>query len=68
MKLIKIVEELDTFDQEKTIYATESWTKNSLALIATKPESGQFPKKAEDLGLIYFIEVFLALEFLSGWP
>ena len=65
--LIETVAELDALDDESTIYASEPWTENSKVIVALEPQSGGLPKSVEELGLKYFLEVFVAKEFLEGW-
>lgn len=67
MKLIEVIQNLDSLDGESTIYAAEPWTENSEAIVAREPESGGLPTEAEKLGLKYFLEVFIARDFLEGW-
>jgi hypothetical protein len=67
MKLIEAVGKLDSFDNEATIYAATPWTENSEAIVAREPTSGGPPTEAEKLGLKYFLEVFVARDFLDGW-
>ena len=67
MKLIEAIEELDSFAEDNTIYAAEPWSAESQAVVDTEPPSGGLPEKAQELGLKYFLEVFLAREFLEGW-
>lgn len=67
MKLIEAVEQLDALDQESTIYASEPWTSESNALVALEPSDGGLPPAAEAVGLKYFLEVFIAREFIEGW-
>ena len=61
------VESLGELDEDATIYAAEPWTSDSTAIIAYEPESGEVPAKAKELGLTYFLEVFLAQEFLYAF-
>jgi hypothetical protein len=68
MKLIEAIGNLDTLDNESTIYAAKPWTEDSNVIVAREPESGGVPPEAERLGLKYFLEVFVAREFLEGWP
>lgn len=67
MTLVEAIHQLDSLDQESTIYAAEPWTEHSLVIVENEPELGGLPKNAEDLGFQYFIEVFIAKEFLDGW-
>lgn len=67
MKLIDIVSQLDNFDEEMTIYASEPWDLNSDALVDFEPDEGGLPLEAREKNLEYFLEVYLAKEFLDGW-
>ena len=67
MTLLKIVQELDSLDRESTIYATEPWMENSKSMVLREPESGGLPTEAEKLGLRYFLEVFIAQDFIKEW-
>lgn len=67
MTLLKVIRELDFLDKESTIYAAMPWTENSVALVLPEPESGGVPQEADELELKYFIEVFIAHEFLTDW-
>lgn len=67
MMLIEAVRDLDSLDEERTIYAAEPWTENSKVVVAPEPESGGLPAEAEKHGLKYFLEVFIARDFLDGW-
>jgi hypothetical protein len=65
--LLDVISELDEADREATIYASKPWTNESTALVAREPETGGLPPRARDLGLDYFLEVFIASEFLEDW-
>lgn len=65
--LIEIIGELKTLDENSTIYAAQPWNKNSRAIIALEPESGELPENARKLGLNYFLEVSIAKDFLEEW-
>lgn len=67
MLLIDAVRDMDSLDDEWTIYAAEPWTASSNAIVAPEPEAGGLPPEAQTLGLKYFLEVFVAREFLEGW-
>ena len=67
MSLIEAVHELDSFDQESTIYASEPWSKDSRVLVALESNSSGLADRVEELRLKYFLEVFIAQEFLQGW-
>jgi hypothetical protein len=67
MKLLEIIEGLNSFDRKETIYASLPWTMNSDAIVTMEPESGGLPPEAEKLGMKYFLEVFIAKDFLDDW-
>jgi len=67
MKLIDVVRELDSFDGDATIYAVEPWTADSPAFVGTEPEDGGLPATASGQGMAYFLEVFIACDFLADW-
>lgn len=67
MKLIEVIEKLDSFAEEDTIYVAEPWSGESQAVVDTEPPSGGLSENAQKLGLKYFLEVFLARELLEGW-
>ena len=67
MKLIEAVRDLNSLNDEYTIYASEPWTEDSEVIIVPEPETGALPAEAEESGMHYFIEVFIAKEFLDGW-
>jgi hypothetical protein len=67
MRLLELVRTLDSLDIESTIYALEPWTENSKALVASEPDSGGLPADAKELGLKYFLELFIARQFLEDW-
>jgi hypothetical protein len=66
-KLVEIIEQLSDYDPELTIYAKEPWTPTSEALVDEDPEDGGLPASAQSKGLSYFLEVFIATEFIEGW-
>jgi hypothetical protein len=61
------VKSLGSLDEDATIYAAEPWTGASRSLVDHEPDSGGLPAEAVRLGLSYFLEVFVAREFLDGW-
>ncbi len=68
MRLVDIVKQLASFDAESTIYAEEPWTEESEAIVEAEPDSGGVvPERVQRLGCQYFVEVFLAREFLEAW-
>lgn len=67
MKLIEAIGDLHSFDAESTIYAAHPWSAESEVVIAHEPDDGGLPSAARNLGLRYFLEVFLARDFLDDW-
>jgi hypothetical protein len=67
MKLIELVRDLDALDERSTIYASQPWAETSEAIVAYEPEAGGMPAEAQPLGLKYFLEVFIARDFIKGW-
>jgi hypothetical protein len=66
-KLLDIVRLLPSLDSDLTIYAVKPWTCESTAVVAPEPDDGGVPSEAQRNGAVYFIEVFIATEFLEGW-
>lgn len=67
MTLLQIVEGLDSFDKASTIYAAEPWVENSKTMVLPEPETRGLPLEAKKLGLKYFLEVFIAEDFIKEW-
>ena len=67
MKLLEAVLDLETLDEESTIYAAEPWAEGSTVVIEREPANGGLPEEATKLGLKYFLEVFIARDFLEDW-
>jgi hypothetical protein len=67
MTLLEAIRALHSLDEESTIYASEPWTEKSKAVVAAEPESGGLPAEAQERGMKYFLEVFVARQFLEGW-
>ena len=67
MKLITVVRDLDTLNERSTIYASVPWSETSEAIVAYEPEAGGMPANAERLNLKYFLEVFVARDFIESW-
>lgn len=67
MTLLEVVQKLNILDEEDTIYATKPWTENSTALVMPEPESGELSPEIKELGVQYFIEVFIAKDFINDW-
>lgn len=43
------------------------WSPDSEAIVATEPDEGGVPNEAAQINAEYFLEIFLANEFLEGW-
>ena len=67
MKLIDIVGGLASFDGENTIYASEPWTADCEAIVTSALKSKASPAVVERLNMKYFLEVFIARDFLDDW-
>ncbi len=67
MKLIDIVGRLDEFDEELTIYLKEPWACDSEVLLVREPDDGSVPQEAMSAGMSYFLEVFIARDFIVDW-
>jgi len=65
MTLIEAIRDLENHDSQATIYATVPWSEESRAVVAFEPEVGGVPAEAEYLS--YFLEVFVARDFLEDW-
>jgi hypothetical protein len=65
--LAEVIAALDSLDSEDTIYAVEPWTKESQAVVAREPEAGGLPDEARRIGAKYFLEVFVAHDFVEDW-
>jgi hypothetical protein len=66
-KLADLVTALESLDENATIYAGEPWTCESPAVVELEPSSGGLPEGAGRAGLKYFLEVFVARDFLADW-
>lgn len=67
MTLLEITESLAKFDPDHTIYAVSPWTPSSAAIVAAEPQGGGRPSDAVKFGMSYFLEIFVAQEFLQEW-
>ena len=67
MKLIDAIGNLESLVETSTIYAVPPWTCHSEVVVAPEPDDGQLPASARGLNARYFLEVFVAAEFLSDW-
>jgi hypothetical protein len=64
--LLEIIEKLDEMNREETIYAVEPWSPDSAALVTAETQRG-VPNRASEKGMAYFLEVFIARDFLEDW-
>jgi hypothetical protein len=60
MTLNEIIQNIDTFDPEHTIYIDEYWNPDSKAIVCYEPDDGHAPE-----GYEYFLEVFLVQEVIE---
>jgi hypothetical protein len=65
--LINIVMNLESLDPDATIYVAEPWACESSATVDVEPPSGELPETASRHGLKYFLEVFVARDFIEDW-
>ena len=67
MTLADLMEQLDSLDDDLTIYAEKNpdWSVNSLAVVLPEPDEGGVPDEAR--GMSYLLEVFLAKEVVEVW-
>ncbi|MCX5662505.1 MAG: hypothetical protein NTW19_22720 [Planctomycetota bacterium] len=65
--LTDVIQNLDTHDQELTIYVHPPWRPDSPAAVAMEPPDGDLPEAATDNSLSYFLEIDIARDFLAGW-
>ncbi len=67
MRLVAIISRLNELDEDLTIYARKPWTCDSDSLVAHEPREGGLPQDALRAEMSYFIEVFIAKDFIAGW-
>jgi hypothetical protein len=48
MKLIELIRDLESLDEEDTIYAAEPWNDDSEAIVAREPDAGGLPPKRRE--------------------
>jgi hypothetical protein len=65
MTLGEIIRDLEQQETEATIYAAKPWAEESQAVVAFEPDEGGIPAGAKNLS--YFLEVFVARDFLEDW-
>ena len=64
MTLSEVVDNLHTLNDEYTIYAKTPWSETSQAVVCPEPKDGKPPA---GMDVTYFLEVFIAREFLEDW-
>ena len=67
MTLLEAIQNLEQLNEDFTIYASAPWSVNSVVTVEYEPEDGSVPDEAKRLKLNYFLEVFIAKEFVEGW-
>lgn len=65
--LLDMARNLLALDSELTIYAVEPWTPASAAMLAEQEDDQGRSAAAAREGMRYFIEVFIAQDFLEQW-
>lgn len=65
LTLLEAVEQIESEDINATIYASEPWTPQSIAMIIEEDSAGGPPAAASASNLTYFIEVEIAQRFLE---
>jgi hypothetical protein len=65
--LINVVRDLESLPGEATICAAKPWSEISRALIVAEADDWGMSPEAHSLGMAYFLEVFIARDFLEGW-
>lgn len=65
MNLMDVIEQMESFSDDATIYAVKPWHPAALAIVAMEPEQGGLPDAVRNEGALYFIEVEIAREFLA---
>ncbi|MHA8115615.1 hypothetical protein ACX122_21465 [Kosakonia cowanii] len=67
MTLSDLIDRLNSFEEEKTIYAKQPWHPDTIAIVSDEPDEGGIPNEASKVGAEYFPEIFLAREFMENW-
>lgn len=67
MTLLEITRNLDCLDAGATIYARAPWAPTSEAVVTRELESGRSSPEASSQSMEYFLEVFIARDFLADW-
>jgi hypothetical protein len=67
MNLYEVVSNIETLHDGYTIYAVTPWHPLSEAECAVEPSDVSVPESISKKGMVYFLEVFLAREFLNDF-
>jgi len=65
MNLVELIAQIERFDDDLTIYARSPWQPESEALCAHEQAGSLVPTDLASSGFSYFLEVFIAREFLE---
>lgn len=65
MTLLEVIERIESFNEDDTIGASRPWTVYSEAIVGPRPEDDTFSSFQRMYGKDYFLEVFVAKEFLQ---
>ncbi len=65
MNLLEAVQKMPKADDDLTIYARQPWSPRAEAVLAIEGSEEEVEAKAR--GFEYFLEVFIAREFLDDW-
>ena len=65
MNLVDLVSQIEMLDEDLTIYARAPWQPDSEAICAQEPTGSLVPADLASSGFSYFLEVFIAREFLE---
>jgi len=64
VRLVDVIRELTSFEDKADIYAREPWTEDSEAVVV---QGEAECTRATHRGLMGFMEIRMAREFLEGW-
>lgn len=67
LTILDIVRDLFELNDELVIFAVEPWTPESPAMLIELENDFDKPAAAVEAGMTYFIEVFIAQDFLEFW-
>jgi hypothetical protein len=65
MKLLEAIERLPSLNAKHTIYARHPWTPSSDAEVTPEEEGQLVPSELDCQGYRYFLEVFIARDFVA---